>query len=202
VGDNLTGAGIVSFSDTLKHWEARFATIKLEDRNLPAIAEKRILKPKSEAARQQLDEAFRQTQQIQKEVLDVLLTSHSDPAAFRKVYPFSPALIDTLVDVSSLLQRERTALKIMLQLLVEQKNRLKLGDIVPVGDLFDAVAEGDEAFSDVMRVHFENAKKLYQQKLRPILERDHGMTFEQAALLNPDDPRSGSDWTAPKKRLL
>jgi hypothetical protein len=188
VGDNLTGAGIVSFSDTLKHWEARFATIKLEDRNLPAIAEKRILKPKSEAARQQLDEAFRQTQQIQKEVLDVLLTSHSDPAAFRKVYPFSPALIDTLVDVSSLLQRERTALKIMLQLLVAQKDRLKLGDIVPVGDLFDAVAEGDEAFSDVMRVHFENAKKLYQQKLRPILERDHGMTFEQASLLNPDDP--------------
>ena len=189
VGDNLTGAGIVSFSDTLKHWEARFATIKLEDRNLPAIAEKRILKPKSEAARQQLDEAFRQTQQIQKEVLDVLLTSHSDPAAFRKVYPFSPALIDTLVDVSSLLQRERTALKIMLQLLVEQKDRLKLGDIVPVGDLFDAVAEGDEAFSDVMRVHFENAKKLYQQKLRPILEREHGMTFEQAELLNADDPR-------------
>ena len=189
VGENLTGAGIVSFSDTLKHWEARFATIKLEDRNLPAIAEKRILKPKSEAARQQLDEAFRQTQQIQKEVMDVLLTSHSDPAAFRKVYPFSPALVDTLVDVSSLLQRERTALKIMLQLLVEQKDRLKLGDIVPVGDLFDAVAEGDEAFSDVMRVHFENAKKLYQQKLRPILERDHCMSFEQAALLPQDDPR-------------
>ena len=86
----------MSFSDTLKHWEARFATIKLEDRNLPAIAEKRILKPKSEAARQQMDEAFRQTQQIQKEVMDVLLTSDSDPAAFRKVYPFSPALIDTL----------------------------------------------------------------------------------------------------------
>ena len=89
------------------------------------------------------------------------------------------------MDVSSLLQRERTALKIMLQLLVEQKDTLKLGDIVPVGDLFDAVAEGDEAFSDVMRVHFDNAKKLYQQKLRPILERDHGLTFEQAALLNP-----------------
>lgn len=188
VGENLTGAGIVSFSDTLKHWEARFATIKLEDRNLPAIAEKRILKPKSEAARQQMDEAFRQTQQIQKEVMDVLLTNRYDPATFRKVYPFSPALVETLVDVSSVLQRERTALKIMLQLLVDQKDRLRLGDIVPVGDLFDAVAEGDEAFSDVMRVHFENAKKLYQQKLRPILERDHNLTFEQAAQLPLDDP--------------
>jgi hypothetical protein len=187
VGDNLTGAGIVSFSDTLKHWEARFATIKLEDRNLPAIAEKRILKPRSEAARQQLDEAFRQTQQIQKEVMDVLLANRYDPAAFRKVYPFSPALVETLVDVSSVLQRERTALKIMLQLLVEQRDSLKLGDIVPVGDLFDAVAEGDEAFSDVMRVHFENAKKLYYQKLRPIIEREHNLTFEQAAELPHDD---------------
>lgn len=192
VGENLTGAGIVSFSDTLKHWEARFATIKLEDRNLPAIAEKRILKPNSEAARQQMDDAFRQTQQIQKEVMDVLLTNRYDPATFRKVYPFSPALVETLVDVSSLLQRERTALKIMLQLLVEQKDRLKLGDIVPVGDLFDAVAEGDEAFSDVMRVHFENAKKLYQQKLRPILEREHNLTFEQAAQLPIDDPAAAA----------
>jgi hypothetical protein len=192
VGENLTGAGIVSFSDTLKHWEARFATIKLEDRNLPAIAERRILKPKSEAARQQMDDAFRQTQQIQKEVMDVLLTSDSDPAAFRKIYPFSPALVETLVDVSSVLQRERTALKIMLQLLVEQKDTLKLGDIVPVGDLFDAVAEGDEAFSDVMRVHFDNAKKLYQQKLKPILERDHSLTFEQAALLPADDVRAAA----------
>jgi len=190
VGENLTGAGIVSFSDTLKHWEARFATIKLEDRNLPAIAEKRILKPRSEAARQQFDEAFRQTQQIQKEVMDVLLANRYDPAAFRKVYPFSPALVETLVDVSSVLQRERTALKIMVQLLVEQKDSLKLGDIVPVGDLFDAVAEGDEAFSDVMRVHFENAKKLYHQKLQPILERDHNLTFEQAAQLPHDDPEA------------
>jgi hypothetical protein len=190
VGDQIVGAQLLAFSDVLKYWEARFHKITLEDRNLPAIAEKRVLKPKSEAARQQMDDAFRTTEAIREEVMNVLLTRHSDRAMFRKVYPFSPALVETLVAVSFLLQRERTALKVMLQLLVEQQDRLKLGDIVPVGDLFDAISEGDEAFSDVMKVHFENAKKLYQQKLRPILERDNDLKFEALAELPADNPKA------------
>lgn len=190
VGDQIVGAQLLAFSDVLKYWEARFHKITLEDRNLPAIAEKRVLKPRSEAARQQMDDAFRTTEAIREDVMNVLLTSHADRVMFRKVYPFSPALVETLVAVSFLLQRERTALKVMLQLLVEQQDRLRLGDIVPVGDLFDAISEGDEAFSDVMKVHFENAKKLYQQKLRPILERDHGLRFEALADLPADDPKA------------
>src|SRR5207245_2017692 len=140
-------------------------------------------------ARQLMDEAFKSTESIREEVMNVLLTSQANREMFRKIYPFSPALMETLVAVSFLLQRERTALKVMLQLLVDQKDTLKLGDIVPVGDLFDAISEGDEAFSDVMKVHFENAKKLYQQKLRPILERDHGLRFEEIDKLSPDDPK-------------
>ena len=77
---------------------------------------------------------------------------------FKMVYPFSPALIQALVAVSSALQRERTALKIMLQLLVNRRDTLRLGDVIPLGDLWDVVAHGDEAFTDVMRVNFENAK--------------------------------------------
>jgi hypothetical protein len=190
VGDQITGAELLSFSDILKWWEARFHKIILEDRNLPAIAERRVLKPKSESARQMMDDAFKDTASIREDVMKVLLTSHANRELFRKIYPFSPALVETLVAVSFLLQRERTALKVMQQLLVEQKDRLKLGDIVPVGDLFDAIAEGDEAFSDVMKVHFENAKKLYQQKLRPILERDHGLSFDELKSLPPENPKA------------
>jgi hypothetical protein len=189
VGQGATGAQVLGFTDVLNWWEARFAKITLEDSNLPAIAEKRVLKPKDEAARQMMDEAFRTTEQIRREVMDILLTSQSNREMFRKVYPFSPALIETLVAVSFLLQRERTALKVMLQLLVEQRDRLKLGDIVPVGDLFDAISEGDEAFSEVMKVHFDNAKKLYYQKLRPLLERDNQLRFEEMETLPVDDPK-------------
>ena len=98
------------------------------------------------------------------------LTPRPDTAMFRKVYPFRPALVETLVAVSSLLQRERTALKVMLQILVDRRETLDLGEIVPVGDLFDAIAEGDEPFTESTRHHFENARNLYRRKLLPLIE--------------------------------
>ena len=119
------GAEQLNFADALRHWEGRFHTITLEDRNLPVIAEKRVLRPKDEACRQELKRAFEQTIQVRPEVMETLLTSDGDREMFRMVYPFSPALVQTLVAVSSVLQRERTALKIMLQLLVEQRDTLQ-----------------------------------------------------------------------------
>lgn len=64
-----------------------------------------------------------------------------------------------------------------MQLLVERRDILTLGDIVPVGDLFDVIAHGDEAFSQEMAIHFDNAKRLYHQKLLPLLEKQHGIGF-------------------------
>lgn len=192
VSENVMGVEMAKFTDILKYWEARFSEIKLEDRNLPVIAQKRILRPKSETARQQLNDAFDSTERIREEVMDVLLTSQSDRETFRKVYPFSPALVETLVAVSSLLQRERTALKVMMQLLVEQKNVLTLGEIIPVGDLFDVIAEGDEAFSDVMKKRFDDAKKLYETKLKPMLEAEHGLSFADTEKLPAGDNRVAS----------
>jgi hypothetical protein len=188
IGETVTGAERLNFSDALKHWEGRFHTITLEDRNLPAIAERRVLKCKSTAARAELDAAFEQTAKIREAVMNTLLTSAGDREMFRKVYPFSPALVQTLIAVSSALQRERTALKVMMQLLVEQRNTLKVGDIVPVGDLFDVIAHGDEAFSQEMAIHFDNARRLYHQKLLPVLEKQHGRR-EDLEKLPYDDPR-------------
>jgi hypothetical protein len=101
---------------------------------------------------------------MRKDVLDTLLTTTADRDMFRKVYPFTPALVQTLIAVSAALQRERTALKLMLQLLVDRRADLELGQLIPVGDLYDAIAEGDEPFSEGMRLHFENAKRLYNQR--------------------------------------
>ena len=192
VGENLAGALQLQFADVLKHWEARFHVITLEDRNLPAIAEKRVLRPVSEAARQELARAFEEFLSVRREVLDTLLTTTADREMFRKVYPFSPALVQTLIAVSSVLQRERTALKLMLQLLVDRREDLELGQLIPVGDLYDVIAEGDEPFSDAMRIHFENAKRLYAQKLLPMLERAHGVTWQdiKAGLAEPGKARN------------
>jgi hypothetical protein len=94
------------------------------------------------------------------------------------------------VAVSSVLQRERTALKVMLQLLVDQRDVLKLGDLVPAGDLFDVIAEGDEAFSEAMRIHFENARRLYARILLPMLQQEHGLMADGLRALPWDDPRA------------
>jgi hypothetical protein len=188
IGDAVPGAEKLNFSDALKHWEGRFHRITLEDRNLPAIAEKRVLKCKSDAARDELNASFEQATKVREAVMNILLTSEGDREMFRRVYPFSPALVQTLIAVSSVLQRERTALKVMMQLLVDQRDYLTVGDIVPVGDLFDVVAHGDEAFSPEMAIHFDNAKRLYHLKLLPILEKQHGKR-EDLDKLPLDDPK-------------
>jgi len=193
IGKQVAGAERLAFSDVLSHHEGRFGVIKLEDRNLPAIAQKRILLPKSEEAKEQMDAEFERTRTIREEVMKTLLTREANRDDFRKLYPFSPALVETLVAVSYLLQRERTALKVMAMLLSEQKETLQLGQIVPVGDLFDQVSQGDEAFSSDMKVHFDNANRLYQQHLKPLLERDHELSFEEATEL---------PWGDPKRRAL
>ena len=170
----------------------------MEDGNLPEIASRRVLRPRSEAARQAIDRAYGETGKVRREVFETLLTPRADPATFRKVYPFSPALVETLIAVSSLLQRERTALKVMVQLLVDRRETLALGEIVPAGDLFDAIAEGDEPFMEGMRHQFENARRLYRQKLLPHIERRHGVSKAEAAARPSGDgggaqfPRRGS----------
>jgi hypothetical protein len=191
IGDAIPGADRLNFGDALKHWEDRFHRIVLEDRNLPAIAERRVLKCKSETARGELDRAFEQTKSIRDAVMNILLTREGDREMFRKVYPFSPALVQTLIAVSSVLQRERTALKVMMQLLVDHRETLAVGDIVPVGDLFDVISHGDEAFSPEMAIHFENAKRLYHQKLLPLLEKQHGRKEELEKLAFEDPKRIG-----------
>ncbi len=192
VGENLAGSVQLQFSDVLKHWEARFHRITLEDRNLPAIAEKRVLRPVDEAARQTLQTTFDDVVKMRRDVLDTLLTTTADREMFRKVYPFSPALVQTLIAVSAALQRERTALKLMLQLLVDRRADLELGQLIPVGDLYDAIAEGDEPFSEGMRLHFDNAKRLHNQRLLPMLERQHGVTWE-AIKLGQADPTAAKN---------
>lgn len=176
VGEHLPGAEQLGFADVLTWWEARFDTITLEDRNLPAIVEKRLLRPISTTAARQLQEAFDKTARVCDEVMGILLTRTGDRDMFRQVYPFSPALVQTLVALSALLQRERTALKLLVQLLVNQRHSLELGDLVPVGDLFEVIAEGDEPFTQAMRLNFDHAKRLYRRKLLPLLEQEHGVT--------------------------
>lgn len=174
IGQDVTGASELGFQDTLNLASGRFDVITLEDRNLPEITRKRLLKPNDDAAAAAIASAFDSTTKVRREVWDTLLGSDggagADLGSFRKTYPFSPAFISTLVHVSSALQRSRTALKLMRQLLVDRRDDLRLGQLVPLGDLYDVIARGgDQPFTEKLKAEFETAQKLYEGKLRPYL---------------------------------
>ena len=178
VGDHIVGAERVSFADALTLQSGRFGEIVLEAGNLPVVAKRRLLQPVSAAAEQQLRDAVEQALRGRDDVRSVLLGSEADLELFRTVYPFSPTLVRALIDVAEALQRERTALKVMLQLLVDRRDQLELGDVIPVGDLWDVVAARDEPFARELRDLFATAKRLYRTRLRPMLLAEHGLGDE------------------------
>ncbi|GGW51456.1 BREX-2 system ATPase PglY [Streptomyces xantholiticus] len=186
VGEEVSGAAEASIQDTLNLASGRFDKITLEDRNLPQVAHARLLRPKDEEAAALVDAEFEKTRRIRQEVWDTLLGSDrgadgvgADEESFRLTYPFSPAFMDTLVHVSSALQRNRTGMKLMGQLLAEHRAELRLGDLIPVGDLYPLItAGGDKPFTDSLKVVFEAADKLYRTKLRPYLLLTHNVTEE------------------------
>ena len=205
VGEHQAGALHLQFADTLKYWEARFDKVTLEDRNLPVIAQRRLLRPVSETARQVIDAEFERFAAARRDVVDTLLGTEGERDLFRMTYPFSPALVEVLVAVSSVLQRERTALKLMLTLLVERRDTLRLGSLIPVGDLWDEIATGNQPFSEGMRIQFENARKLWTQKLLPMLEAEHGVLWQDLQESRADPAataRFGNDARLLKTLLL
>ena len=67
-----------------------------------------------------------------------------------------------MVDISGALQRERTALKLMQQLLVDYRDTLPVGQLMPLGAIFDVLASGaDRPFTDKLRDEFDQAKRFY-----------------------------------------
>jgi hypothetical protein len=183
VSQSQAGAEVTSLFDTLKYWDGRFEHITLDNRNLPAIVHERLLKPKDVAAQKALDDAFNRAASVPPQTWETLLDTHGEKSAdrdsFRLTYPFSPAFVHAMVDISGALQRERTALKLMQQLLVDYRDTLKLGQLMPLGAIFDVLAQGsDRPFTDKLRDEFDQVKRFYEGKLRPSLLRKHGTTEE------------------------
>jgi hypothetical protein len=183
IGEAVPGAEQAAISDVFRWWTDRFDQITLGDTNLPYIVHRRLLTPRDENARRLLDEAFERLDR-RPEVWNTLLDGFNtgpkhrgaDEAAFRRTYPFSPALVSTLTAVASVLQRERTALKVMQQILVDQRNELTTDDVIPVGDVFDYVVTGQNARDPGMERHFASGRRLYRERLQPMLFAEHGLT--------------------------
>lgn len=189
VGRDFEGSTNALVRDSFQWSEGRYETITLEDRNLVEIAEKRVLRVKDEAARRTLDESFDRMRKGASEPAWRAMLGTYEPAEFRKLYPFSPALVHALVGLSNALQRERTAIRLLTEVLVEHAEDLAIGDIVGVGDLFDVLAGGEDTADGPMKARFDAARQLYRHRLLPVIQAKHGTTTaERCQRMRPGHP--------------
>ncbi|MDZ4800307.1 MAG: hypothetical protein SGI92_19285 [Bryobacteraceae bacterium] len=186
IGQAGLGADQDRVEKAIDWWDARFTTITLEDNNLAAIAQERLLKPKNATAAELIAKEFEKTSSFGATVLDTLLTADGDREQFRQLYPFHPALIKTLVAASTTLQRERTVLNVMAHILVKEQHRMRLGDLVPLGELFIEMRDGHDPFGAALKKQFENARRLWERKLRPVIESEVGIRFDEAHAAPPE----------------
>ena len=187
------GAEQEALDRAFRHQEGRFGTIVLGDDNLPYVANRRLLRrrPDNPDADQVISAAFARLDR-RSDIWDVLLDGintddrhrGADEAAFKLTYPFSPALVSTLRTLAGAMQRERTALKVMQQMLVDRRGTLTVDDVVPVGDSFDYIVEGNQALDPQTAALFRSAVALYREKLRPILLRDNNLSEDD--IVDPD----------------
>ena len=177
VGEQYAGAENARLRESLQWMSDRFDKVELDDKNLPAIVEHRVLRPKNDAAKEALGQAFEQMRKGAGPSWQTML-GNDDSAAFQKLYPFSPALVDVLVALSNSLQRQRTAIKLLMELLVEHIDDLRLGEVVRVGDLFDLLAAGEDSADGVMKARFDSAKHIYKHQLLPLIREQNGTASE------------------------
>lgn len=173
-----SGSQQAALDQAFRHQEGRFATITLGDDNLPFVASKRLLQPKDESARTAVETAFEHLDRapdVWTVLLDGVNTDEqhrgADEKSFRMTYPFSPALVSTLRSLSGVMQRDRTALKVMQQMLVERQDTMTIDEVIPVGDAFDHIVTGKSSavLDPQAAALFRSASQLYEDKLRPVL---------------------------------
>ena len=149
----------------IDHHAKRFEITKLQDVELRHIVRGRVLKPKVPDA---VAAAVQRLEDQHKRILPALLAG-ADRDYLRDVYPFHPALIEMLVDVTSLMQRERSALRLLYELLVLHYPDLPLGEFLPVGSSFHAIfpESGVEASKKVELMN--EIHQQYYQRLAPAM---------------------------------
>lgn len=157
--------------EQLDHHAQRFEITKLQDIELRHIVKERVLRPKAKDA---IEAATSRLGQDHEKILPGLLNNPDvDLAYLKDVYPFHPALIETLIDITALMQRERSALRLLYELLVIHYPTLPLGQFLPVGSAFDAIfprggvepSKKVEVFQDIHRQYYDRLDPAMKQML-------------------------------------
>jgi hypothetical protein len=169
----------------LDHHAKRFEVTKLQDVELRHIVRGRVLRVKNASA---VKAAVSSLSERHQKVLPALLAG-ADIDYLRDVYPFHPALIEMLVDVTSLMQRERSALRLLYELLVIHYPKLPLGEFLPVGSAFAAIfpesgVEASKKVEVMQDIHHQYYARLAPAMLRMAEEAGSDFNYERRRALD------------------
>jgi len=162
--------------DILDNVKGRFASkdVDIQDVDLYEVLGKRVLKP-VKGKKKTLDEAVKASlSQIPGEQLEVLYELYGRKhfeQSVRALYPFHPAIVDTLVSVTHLLSRERTAISVMYDMLFDLADE-PLGTLIPYHRAFNYLIEQASEGELKDRPALQAAKAIMRDKVVPLLE-DH-----------------------------
>jgi hypothetical protein len=127
------------FQEHIRFIQDRFTPpVTLEDQDLYEVAAQRVLarNPAMDPADERaFEEAIEQLFSRNRQAIEALSGGLSLEFV-RRLYPFHPALLRILVDVTQVLSRNRTAVA-ALYLLLERYGDLRPGKFIPVGALWD-----------------------------------------------------------------
>lgn len=160
--------------DILDNIKGRFAgkEVEVQDVDLYQVLGQRVLKPQA-GQEEALESAVRDSlDRLPQEQLEGLYRVYGQKrfhAAVRDLYPFHPAIVDTLVSVTHLLSRERTAISVLYDMLFDLADE-PVGTLLPYHRAFDYLIEGmpDNELKD--RPMLQAAKSIVRDKVTPLLE--------------------------------
>jgi len=165
--------------EAMEHHKDRFPeTTELADNELVPIVQERVLRVRT-GMEEQLREGVAETLDDLDEDVRATLLHDLTPGDFYRVYPFHPALIRTLVDVIARLSRERTAIRLLYELLIERHADLVIGSLVPHASLFDVVFLPRGVASSSRNQELEAVHQTYYERLSPLIDEAYGQS-EQA----------------------
>jgi hypothetical protein len=160
--------------EAMEHHKDRFPeTTRLADRELVPIIEERVLRVRNGMEKERERIIAKTFDDLHPETRDILLHDLTQED-FERVYPFHPALIRTLIDVSARLSRERTAIRLLYELLITRHPNLPVGALVPYASLFDVVFQPDSLYSGSRSEELEAVRDTYYQRLEPLLDDAYG----------------------------
>lgn len=144
-------------------------TTELADVELIPITQERVLKRrpgKERVLERAVDQAIGTLSSQVRQTLMHDFTSED----FHRVYPFHPALIRTLIDVSNRLSKERAGIRLLYELLIERYPDLSIGRFVPYAALFDVIFLEQGLVGGAVNPDLEAVRRTYYDRIQPVIQ--------------------------------